>query len=485
MQYNDFAYYNLIKRKGTRCISEGTLLFRDMNIIVVGCGKIGTSIISALEAEGHDLTVMDLSEKAVSDIVNIYDVIGICGNGADCEVLQEAGADKCDIFIAVTGSDELNMLSCFFAKKLGAKHTVARIRNPEYNDRSLSFMRQQLDLSMSINPELLAAQELHNILKIPSAYKVEYFSRRNLEVIEVKLKKDSSLVGKKLSKLREKQNVNFLIGAVLRNGELIIPDGSFELAQGDTISIVAAPHEMQKLLKSFGVIQKTVRDVMILGGSKTAYYLAKILSSSNTNVKIVEKNIDVCRFLGERLPKAVVIHGDGADHELLLEEGLRSLDAFVALTGMDEENILISIFASDVNVSKVISKVNNTDLARTAGRLGLDCLVSPKDIISSVLVRYARALQNSRGSGIETLYKLMDGKAEALEFGVHPDSRLIGRPIKDLPLKSGILIAGIIRERKTAIIPTGDDTIHSGDRVIVLSPASYRLTDLSDIIKKV
>lgn len=457
----------------------------DMNTIVVGCGKIGISIISALEAEGHDLTVMDLSEKVVSNVANVYDVIGICGNGADCESLIEAGADKCDIFIAATGSDEMNMLSCFFAKKLGAKHTVARIRNPEYNDQSLSFMRQQLDISMSINPELLAAQELHNILKIPSAYKVEYFSRRNLEVIEVKLKKDSPLAGRKLSKLREKQTVNFLIGAVLRNGELVIPDGSCELSEGDTISIMAAPHDMQKLLKSFGILQKTVRDVMILGGSKTAYYLAKILSSSGTNVKIVEKKPEVCTALSERLPKAVIINGDGADHELLLEEGLRSLDAFVALTNMDEENILISIFASDVNVSKVIAKVNNTDLARTAGRLGLDCLISPKDIISSVIVRYARALQNSRGSGIETLYKLMDGKAEALEFNVHPDSKLIGKPIKDLPLKSGMLIAGIIRERKTAIIPTGDDTIRSGDRVIVLTDASHRLTDLSDIIKKV
>ncbi|MBR2892404.1 MAG: Trk system potassium transporter TrkA [Clostridia bacterium] len=453
-----------------------------MNIIVAGCGKIGKAVIGTLCSEGHDVTVMDKNPDTVREITNIYDVIGICGNSADCETLEEADVENAELFICATGSDEMNMLSCFLAKKMGASHTVARIRNPEYNDRSLSFMRQQLDLSMSINPELLVAQELYNILKLPSAFKVEYFSRRNLEMIEIKLKEDSPLCGKKLSKLRDRQNVEFLIGAVMRGGRVTIPDGSFELQAGDEISIAAAPADMQKLLKGLGILKKQARSVMILGGSKTAYYLAKMLLSSGNEVKIIEKDAARCEQLSEILPKAVFINSDGSQQEVLLEEGLRSVDAFVALTGMDEENILISIFASNQNVPKVISKVNRDEMIKMAENLGLDCLVSTKSITSDLILRYTRALKNSLGSSIETLYKIMGGKVEALEFKVHPDSKLLGIPIKDMKIKPGILIAGVIRAGKKTIIPKGDDMIMQGDRVIILS-AEYRISRLSDILR--
>ena len=453
-----------------------------MNIIVAGCGKIGKAVIGTLCSEGHDVTVMDKNPDTVREITNIYDVIGICGNSADCETLEEADVENAELFICATGSDEMNMLSCFLAKKMGASHTVARIRNPEYNDRSLSFMRQQLDLSMSINPELLVAQELYNILKLPSAFKVEYFSRRNLEMIEIKLKEDSPLCGKKLSKLRDRQNVEFLIGAVMRGGRVTIPDGSFELQAGDEISIAAAPADMQKLLKGLGILKKQARSVMILGGSKTAYYLAKMLLSSGNEVKIIEKDAARCVQLSEILPKAVFINSDGSQQEVLLEEGLRSVDAFVALTGMDEENILISIFASNQNVPKVISKVNRDEMIKMAENLGLDCLVSTKSITSDIILRYTRALKNSLGSSIETLYKIMGGKVEALEFKVHPDSKLLGIPIKDMKIKPGILIAGVIRAGKKTIIPKGDDMIMQGDRVIILS-AEYRISRLSDILR--
>ncbi len=453
-----------------------------MNIIVAGCGKIGKAVIGTLCSEGHDVTVMDKNPDIIREITNIYDVIGVCGNSADCETLEEADVENAELFICATGSDEMNMLSCFLAKKMGASHTVARIRNPEYNDRSLSFMRQQLDLSMSINPELLVAQELYNILKLPSAFKVEYFSRRNLEMIEVKLKSDSPLCGKKLSKLRDKQNVEFLIGAVMRGGRVTIPDGSFELQAGDEISIAAAPADMQKLLKGLGILKKQARSVMILGGSKTAYYLAKMLLSSGNEVKIIEKDAGRCEQLSEILPRAVFINSDGSQQEVLLEEGLRSVDAFVALTGMDEENILISIFASNQNVPKVISKVNRDEMMKMAENLGLDCLVSTKSITSDIILRYTRALKNSLGSSIETLYKIMGGKVEALEFKVHPDSKLLGIPIKDMKIKPGILIAGIIRAGKKTIIPKGDDMIMQGDRVIILS-AEYRISRLSDILR--
>ena len=453
-----------------------------MDIIVAGLGKIGLAVVDTLLTEGHDVTVIDKSTQTVTDVTNIYDVIGVCGNCADCEILEEAGVEKAELFLAFTDSDEMNMLSCFLAKKMGASHTVARIRNPEYNDRSLGFMRQQLNLSMSVNPELLVAQELYNILKIPSAFKVEYFARRGLELIEIKLKSDSPLCGKKLSKLREKQTVEFLIGAVLRDGDVIIPDGSFELAAGDIVSVVAAPNDMQKLLKGLGLVTKQARNVMILGGSKTAYYLAKMLVSSGNEVKIIEKNLQRCEELSDIIPKAVLINGDGSQQELLLEEGLRSLDAFVALTGMDEENILMSIFAGTQNVPKVISKVNRDEMAKMAERLGLDCIVSTKSITSDIILRYTRALNNTLGSSIETLYKIMDGKVETLEFKVDDAPKFIGVPIKELKIKRGILIAGITRANKKTLIPSGDDIIMSGDRVIILS-SEHRITTLSDILR--
>lgn len=453
-----------------------------MRIIVVGCGKIGTAILSSLVSEGHDVVVLDDDPEVVSNITNIYDVMGVCGNGADCETLEEAGVEKAQMFVAVTGSDELNMLSCFMAKKMGAEHTIARIRNPEYNDRSLGFMRQQLGLSMSINPELLAAQELFNMLKVPSAVKIESFSRRNLELIEIRLRQDSKLDGIKLSKMREKYKANFLICAVQREDQVYIPDGNFELKSGDRIGLTAAPAEIQKLLKMLDVLRKQARNVMILGGSRTAYYLAKMLSSIGNSVKIIEKDLRRCQELGSALPKAVVIQGDGAQQELLLEEGLHNLDAFVALTGMDEENILISLFASMQNVPKVIAKVNRGELSSMAEKIGLESIVFPKEITSNILVRYARALENSMGSNVETLYKVMDGKAEALEFIVRTDSKLISIPLKELDFKKNILIAGIMRGRKT-IIPSGDDVFLPGDRVIVLA-AGQRLQDLSNIIKQ-
>ncbi len=453
-----------------------------MNIIVAGCGKIGTAIISTLIAEGHDVTALDNSDSVINEITNIYDVIGVCGNATDCEVIEEAGVHKADLFVCVTGSDELNMLSCFLAKRMGAKHTVARIRNPEYNDRSLGFMKNELNLSMAVNPEQLMAQELYNILKLPSAFKVEYFSRRNLEMIELRLKPESPLCGKKLFKLREKQKIEFLIGAVLRQGKVIIPDGNFELQAGDVISITAVPSDMQKLLKSFGVLKRESRNIMLLGGSRTAYYLAKLLLASGNDVRIVEKDLSVCEHLSELLPGAIMIHGDGLQQELLLEEGLRSLDAFVALTGMDEENILISIFAGSQNVPQVISKINRSEMVAMAEKLGIDCIVSTKSVTSDIVLRYTRALENSRGSSIETLYKLMDGKAEAVEFKVGEGSPVTETPIKDLKIKPGVLIAGIIRPGKKASIPTGDDIIREDDRVIILA-AEHKISSLQDIIR--
>lgn len=452
-----------------------------MNIVIVGCGKIGTTILASLVAEGHDVIAIDSNPKVINEITNIYDAIGVCGNGNDCETLSEAGIDKAELFVAVTGSDEMNMLSCFLAKRMGANHTISRIRNPEYNDQSLGFIKSQLGLSMSINPDLLAAHELFNMLKLPSAVKIETFSRRNFEMVELKLKPDSQLDGISLSELRRKYNVKLLVCVIQRGNEVYIPDGSFVLKSGDKIGITAAPAEIMRFLKMLGTMQKQARNVMILGGSRTAYYLAKMLIASGNSVKIVEMDHKRCSELSEALPNAVIIHGDGAQQELLREEGLRSMDAFVALTGMDEENILLSFYAASQNVPKVISKVNRDEFSYIADKIGLDSIVSPKKIISDILVRYARALHNSLGSNVETLYQLMDGKAEALEFNITPDCKLINIPLKNMRIMRNILIAGIIRGRKI-IIPVGDDIILPEDKVVVIA-AGRKLNNIEDIIQ--
>lgn len=451
-----------------------------MKIVIVGCGKIGATILASLVNEGHDIVAIDSNSAQLSNITDIYDVMGLCGNGADSNTLREADIKNAEMFIAVTGSDEINMLSCFLAQRMGAKNTIARIRNPEYNS-SLGFMKEQLELSMSINPEYLAARELFNILKFPSAVKIETFSRGNLEMIEFRLKPDSVLDGISLMQMREHYKAKVLVCYVRRDDEVFIPDGNFVLKSGDWIGLTASPKELEKFFRSLGSFKKSAKNVMLLGGSRTAHYLAEMLTDIGNTVKVIEKDEKICAELSESLPKAVIINGDGAAQELLLEEGLRSLDAFVALTGMDEENILISIFAASQNVPNVISKVNGDELVSMAKNLGLDCIVSPKKIISDVLVSYARALQNSLGSNIETLYRLADSKAEALEFNVREDSRVIGIPLKNLEIKSNILIAGIIREQ-TTIIPAGNDTILPGDNVVVIA-AEHKLQDLSDILK--
>lgn len=453
-----------------------------MNIMIAGCGKIGSTITESLVSEGHSVAIVDNDPAVVSEMTNICDVMGVCGNGADCETLEAGGVSSADLFVAVTGSDEFNMLSCFMAKKMGAQHTIARIRNPEYNEHSLGFMRQALDISMPINPELLTAHEIYNLLKFPSAVKIETFSQRDFEMIEIKLADDSPLDGLSLRELREKYNAKVLVSAVRRGSEVRIPDGRFVLHAGDRLGLTAAPAEIQKFMKAIGALRRQARSVMILGGSMTAHYLAKRLTAAGTAVKIIERDPEICERLAADLPRAVVICGDGARQELLIEEGLTSHDAFVSLTGMDEENILMSFFAASQNVPVVIAKLNRDEMMPLAGRLGLEYIVSPKKIISDVLVRYARALQNSIGSSVETLYKLMDGKVEALEFKVGSGLSLLEVPLKELNLKPGILIAGIIRDRKT-IIPAGDDRIMSGDRVIVIA-AGQTLGNLSDILDR-
>lgn len=452
-----------------------------MNIVVVGCGKIGAAIIENLVAEGHDVAIIDSNHTVVDAAVNQHDCMGVCGSGTDCNTLQEAGAADCNLFIAVTGSDEFNMLSCFMAKGLGAEHTIARIRNPEYNDHNLDFLKKQLALDMVINPEYLAAAEAFNLLKFPSAAKIDTFSGRSFEMVELLIREEANLDGTSLMDLKKKYHANFLVCAVRRGAEVFIPDGLFSLKTGDRLGIMAAPVQIEKLLRQMGLMKKQSKNAIIVGAGRTAYYLAKMLLHSGTPVKVIDYDKKKCAALCESLPEAVVIQGDATHQELLLEEGLRTTDALAALTNIDEANILLSLFAANLKVPKVISKINRSEFSGMAESIGVESSISPRQAIADVLVRYARGLENSQGAKMETLYKIMDGKAEALEFRIPADCPLIERPLKDLPLKKNILIAGIKRGRK-AIIPSGSDQLLAGDLVILLV-AGHRINDIKDIMR--
>lgn len=454
-----------------------------MKIIIVGGGKVGKTIIESMLKEKHEVILVDNDPVVVGNVTNLYDVMGICANGTEYEKLLEAGADKADLFIAVTGSDELNMLSCFAAKKIGARHTVARVRNSEYNTASWGFMKQQLEISMAVNPEKLAAEAIYDILKLPSATKVESFTARSFEMIEIIVKKGSAIDGMTLVDLRKKFSEKFLVCVVQRENDVFIPNGTFRVLSGDKIGVMVTNDDAHSILKKFGYPAKEAKNIMLIGASKTALYLADMLIKGRSSVKIIEKDPEVCDIVCERLSsKASVVCGDGMSREILLEEGVDGLDALVALTDRDEENILISFYALSKQVQKVIAKVNRNELSSISENLGLETTFSPKNIVADILVRYARAIGNSIGSKVETLYSLFGGNAEALEFNVEQDFEFADVPIKKLETKPGILVAGITRGNE-ALIPGGDDCILSGDKVIVVAKGE-RLCNLSDILKR-
>ena len=453
-----------------------------MRVIVVGCGKIGNAIIERLVSEGHDVIAVDKNKAVIETISNIYDVMCVIGSGTDHETLLDAGAEDAEMFISVTDSDEINMLSCFMAKRIGARHTIARIRNPETTDKELNFIKQHLDISLVINPERLAAREIFNVLKLPSAVNIETFSRRNFEMIELVIREGSKLDGINLAELRKHHTAKFLICAVQRGEEVFIPSGNFRLAAGDKIGLTAEITEIEKLLKQLDIMQKQARNIILLGASRVASYLTRFLTKSGNNVKVIDRDRDRCERFVRTNPEATVICGDGSEQEILLEEGINNVDAFVSLTGMDEQNILISCFAASHEVPKVVTKVNRTELYNIAIKLGLDTLISQKRIIEDIISRYARALQNSIDSNIETLYRLFDDKIEAIEFKVSPNFEYLGLPIKEFKTKKNIIIAGIIRNRRQIIIPSGDDFITEGDKVVIISAGNH-IANLKDIME--
>lgn len=453
-----------------------------MRIIIAGCGKVGKAIIESMAQDNHDITAIDSNMSVITNITNTYDVMAVCGSATSREMLLSARVSKADLFIAATESDEVNMLSCFLARRMGAKHTVARIREADYNEDGLDYMVKELELSMALNPERLTAETLFDLLKIPSAVNVVNFAGKKLQMLEFIVKEGSPLCNASLMDIRKRCPVQFVACAVQRGEEVHIPNGIFVLADGDKVAFMVKRAETHRFLKSISAVQKQGKDVMVLGGSTTAYYLAKLLSSNGFYVKIIERDEQRCLELAEKLPsKTALIHGDGMNHDLLLEEGILTTDSFVALTGTDEENILISFYASNQNVAKVITKVNQGELADMAEKLGLDSIVTPRKLVADVLRQYARALRKSAFSKVETMYSLMDERAEALEFAVLSDSKLTGKSLRDLRLKPNYIIAGIIRGKET-IIPSGEDVILEGDSVIVVATDAH-LYSLSDIVR--
>ncbi|MBE7042303.1 MAG: Trk system potassium transporter TrkA [Ruminococcaceae bacterium] len=451
-----------------------------MNIVIIGDGKVGSTLSSQLQKEGHDIVVIDNNQNALKNLINTQDVMCVEGNGALYEVQEEAGVPNADLVIACTSMDELNMLCCLLSKKLGAKKTIARVRDPQYF-KQLNIMKEELGLSMGINPELAAATEISRIMLFPAAAKIELFAKGKVELVEFKLAAQSMLDGMSLSEVYKKYKVKVLVCAVQRDGEIYIPDGDFRLRSGDKINLTASHENIEKFFHTLGLLKDKSKTAIIVGGGKIAYYLTIALQKIGVKVKIIEKNYQRCMELSDLLPKASIIHGDGTDQDLLKEEGLEQVDAFASLTGIDEENIIMAMFASSLQVPKVAAKINRDSYAGMADMLGLESFVSPKNITANHIVSYVRAMQNSLGSNIETLYRLVDNQVEALEFIAREDGPYIGVPLKDLRLKKNLLIASIVR-RRIPIIPGGNDKIEIGDSVIVVS-RNQQLKDLKEILQ--
>ncbi len=451
-----------------------------MNIVIIGDGKVGSTLSSQLQREGHDIVVIDNNQNALKNLINTQDVMCVEGNGALYEVQEEAGVPHADLVIACTSMDELNMLCCLLAKKLGAKKTIARVRDPQYF-KQLNIMKEELGLSMGINPELAAATEISRIMLFPSATKIELFAKGKVELVEFKLAEKSMLDGMSLSEVYKKYKVKVLVCAVQREGELYIPDGDFRLRSGDKINLTASHENIEKFFKTLGILKDQSKTAIIVGGGKISYYLTIALQKIGVKVKIIEKDYERCMELSDLLPKASIIHGDGTDQDLLKEEGLEQVDAFASLTGIDEENIIMAMFASNLQVPKAVAKINRDSYMDMADMLGLESFVSPKNITANHIVSYVRAMQNSLGSNIETLYRLVDNQVEALEFIAREDGPYIGVPLKDLKLKKNLLIASIVR-RRVPIIPGGDDKIEIGDSVIVVC-RNQQFKDLKEILQ--
>lgn len=448
-----------------------------MKIVIVGCGTIGRTIVEHAVSEGHTIIIIDDNKNRVEKIIEKYDVMGVVGNGASIDIQEEAKVGNSDLLIAVTTNDEVNILACMVAKKLGVSSTIARVRNPEYRRQSI-LMQEELGLSLIVNPEQETADEIMSIIDLPPATKVEHFAKGKVRLVEILVDESNPLVGETLISMNQKLNSKVLICAVVRGDKVIIPTGNFEIACGDRINITADTSSLSDFLTELNLIKKPLKNIMIIGGGKISYYLSQVLNNKNYNVKIFENDHQRANELAESFSKTTIIEGDGTNHDLLIEEGIERTDAFIALTNVDEENIIVSLYASKQKVRKVIAKVKRDSFSKILTELGVANVITPKDIVASKIVRYIRALANKRGSNVITLHKLVNNRIEALEFLAKKKDRIYDKPLKNLRIKKDCLIACIIRDDKV-IIPNGNDCIKLNDIVLVVT-THPNFNDLTD-----
>lgn len=452
-----------------------------MKVVVIGTGKVGRSIVEHTTQEGHEVVIIDKNSELIEDIIDEMDVIGIVGNGASYDILKEAGVAKADLVVAATDSDETNILSCLIAQKIGADATVARVRSYEYNNQ-LKIIRDGLGITMPINPESETANEITKILNFPEAIRVDSFAKGHVDLVELFIPEGNPLIGQSLLNIYQTYQIKVLVCAVIRGDDVIIPTGSFTFEPKDKIYITANSRQtLRSFLTKSGLQESKLKSVMIIGGGKISAYLGKELLKNKFDIKIIEENYERCVELSSLLPEATIIHGDGTDQHLLEEEGFENTDAIVCLTGSDEENIIVSMYASQNNIKKVVTKINKPSLVKIMESVSMASVVSTKDITASKIISYIRSVNNKRGSNVVTLHKLLNNKVEALEFVAKANKKLIGIALKDLNIKKNILIAAIIRENEV-IIPSGNDFINVDDKVIVVTTNQF-LEDLNEILE--
>lgn len=452
-----------------------------MYIVVIGLGKVGQLLTHYLSNEGHDVVVIDQNHKKVENTVNQYDVLGICGNGANYNILKEAGVEHADAVISVTTSDELNILSGLICKKLGTRYTIARVRNPDYSLQK-EFLKDDLGFSMIINPELETANEIRRMIMFASAMKIDTFAKGKVELIELRIVAGVRLNQLKLSELGLVTKSSVLICAVKRAEDIIIPNGDFVLKENDHIYVTGSHKDLSRFCFDVGFMEHKIKNVMIVGGSKIAFYLARQLAVQGIHTKIIERDHQRCVELSQSAPYSIIIEADGSDEDVLKEEGIHRSDAFICLTGLDEENIILGLMAKELNVSKSIAKVNRLTLNSVIDKMGIDNIVDPKSIIASQIIGYLRGKSNDdEFSSVQTLYKIVNDQVEALEFIVTEKTKYLHQPLAQLHIKKDILIAGISR-RDEMIVPKGQDTLEIGDRIIIVTNHSF-FRNLNDIFE--
>ena len=450
-----------------------------MKIIIIGTGKVGFSLAEQLLNEKHDITIVDTQDSALRRATDALDIMSVKGNGVSTDTLREAGAEDADLLVAATNSDEVNMVCCLTAKHLGAKYTIARIRNPEYN-LGLHELKKNMGIDMVINPENATAVEISRLLRFPSAANIETFCRGRVELMGFRLQEGDFLVNQPLHALSAQvKQLSLLVCAVDRDGEVTIPNGSFVPQVGDKLYLIGRPTSLDQFFRLLGRYSPKVKTVFIVGGGKISGYLTAILEKMKMRVKIVELSEKRCRLVSEMMPRTTVICGDGTDQELLESERMSAADAFVALTDRDEDNLIISLYAMQQGMHKVVTKCNRQNYTGIARAVGLDSVISPKLITAAQILQLVRGMQNSQGSVMNTLYRIADGKTEAMEFTVGPSTRHLNVPLRDLHLHKGILIAVIMRDGEI-IIPEGSSCIQEGDSVIIIS-RDRPIQDLNDI----